>query len=422
MPQGRVKRCAGLLAPLLLAACTVIPQASGPRPLPPARPGGPAVAPPAVTPPPPPNAVALGVAPGPDLATLPLAGTRPAAALRTFQESCRALLGRTDQSGLTRPDDWRPACSAAATWPAADAAGFFVTWFEAARVSDGRSYVTGYYEPEIAGTRTAQPGFAVPVYRLPPDLVRAWPFETPFEQRVGQPPLGRFDPTGRFVPYYDRGQIEDGALAGQGLEIGWAADPAELFFLQVQGSGRLIGPDGTVIRIGFAGQNGHPYTGIGAVLRDRGLIGTGPGQYPGSMQGIMAYIREHPEDGKALMRLNRSYVFFREVTGDGPVGALNVPIRAQTSLAADPLMVPLGAPVLLSEGDRPEINGLWVAQDTGGAIKGANRFDSFWGAGPTARVIAGGMAARGNALIFLPKGTLARLAGTAPAVPAPRRK
>ncbi|MBC2669140.1 murein transglycosylase A [Novosphingobium piscinae] len=421
MPGGRVKRWAGLAAPLFLAACTVIPPATGPRPVP-ARPAPGAVPSPAPQTSPPVNAVALGVAPGPALTGLPLATARPGAALRAFIESCRALLVRTDQSGLTRPADWRPACTAAPTWPATDAAGFFASWFETARVSDGRSYVTGYYEPEIAGTRTAQPGFAVPVYRVPPDLVRAWPFETPFEQRVGQPPLGRFDADGRFVPYYDRAQIEDGALAGKGLEIGWAADPAELFFLQVQGSGRLIGPDGTVIRIGFAGQNGHPYTGIGAVLRDRGLIGTGPGQYPGSMQGILAYIREHPEEGRALMRLNRSYVFFREVTGDGPVGALNVPIRGQASLAADPLMVPLGAPVLLAEADRPEINGLWVAQDTGGAIKGANRFDSFWGAGPTARVIAGGMAARGAALILLPKGTLARLSALPATAPQQRRR
>jgi membrane-bound lytic murein transglycosylase A len=129
------------------------------------------------------------------------------------------------------------------------------------------------------------------------------------------------------------------------------------------------------------------------------------------MQGIMAYLREHPEDGKALMRSNRSVVFFREIVGDGPIGALGVPVRPQTSLAADPLMVPLGAPVFLTT-DRTETTGLWVAQDTGGAIKGANRFDSFWGAGPTARAIAGGMSAKGDALLLVPTGTLARLAGT----------
>lgn len=406
MPGGHRGRIAALIAPLLLGACTIIPAGQPGRTGPVAPPQPPVTAPVVQQ-----TALMAGVGAGPDLATLPLGAARAGAALRGFAESCRALLVRNDQSGLTRRDDWRPACDAAKTWPAADAPRFFTTMFESVRVADGRSYVTGYFEPEIAGTRTAQPGFAVPVYRLPSDLVRAWPFETPFEQRVGQPPLGRFDADGRFVAYHDRAAIEDGALAGKGLEIGWAADPAELFFLQIQGSGRLIGPDGSVVRLGFAGQNGHPYTGIGQVMRDRGLIGSGPAQYPGSMQGIMAYLREHPAEGKALMRENRSYVFFREMTGDGPVGALNVPIRSQATLAADPYMVPLGAPVLISGADRVEVNGLWVAQDTGGAIKGANRFDSFWGAGPTARQIAGGMAARGDALLLLPKGTLARLTG-----------
>ena len=126
-----------------------------------------------------------------------------------------------------------------------------------------RAFVTGYYEPEIAGSRTRRPGFEVPVYAMPPDLVRAWPAETPPEQRSGRAPLGRYDAQGRFVPYYDRAQIEDGALAGRGLEIAWAADPVELFFLQIQGSGRLRSPEGEVIRIGYAGQNGRDYVGIG---------------------------------------------------------------------------------------------------------------------------------------------------------------
>jgi len=400
---GWLARKAGLLLPLLLGACTVIPSVPPPG-------GYPAPAP---LPPPsaPATALSLGVKPGPAIDSLALSGGRPGAALRSFAESCRALLVRADQSGLTRPQDWRVPCEAAPAWPAERSAAFFATYFETARVGDGRTYVTGYYEPEIAGVRTAQPGFAVPVYRVPPDLVRAWPFDTPFEQRAGQPPLGRFDADGRFLPYHDRAAIEDGALVGKGLEIGWAADPVEFFFLQIQGSGRLIGPDGTVVRIGYAGQNGLPYTGIGQVMRDRGLIGEGPGQYSGSMQGVMRYLREHPDEGKALMRANRAYVFFREITGDGPVGALGVPVRGQVSLAADPQFAPLGAPVWIA-GDRTEVGGLWVAQDTGGAIKGANRFDSFWGAGPTARTIAGGMAARGDALLFLPKGTLARLSAS----------
>jgi membrane-bound lytic murein transglycosylase A len=125
------------------------------------------------------------------------------------------------------------------------------------------------------------------------------------------------------------------------------------------------------------------------------------------MQGMMRYLRDFPEQGRALMRENPSYIFFREVTGDGPLGALGVPVRARDSVAADPAFVPLGAPVWLSL-DRAEANGLWVAQDTGGAIRGANRIDTFWGAGAEARLIAGGMSARGQALVLLPKGVVAR--------------
>jgi membrane-bound lytic murein transglycosylase A len=210
------------------------------------------------------------------------------------------------------------------------------------------------------------------------------------------------------TPYYERSEIEDGALAGRGLEIGWAADPIELFFLQIQGSGRLRLPDGGVMRIGYSGQNGRDYVGIGKLMKDRGLLG--PGQT--SMQGIVAWLREHPEEGRAIMRENKSYVFFQELTGAGPLGALGLPVTPRGTVAADVRFVPLGAPVLL-ELDRPEASGLWVAQDTGGAIKGANRFDTFWGAGEEAAVIAGGMQGRGRAFILLPKGSVARLGATA---------
>ncbi|PLK24343.1 murein transglycosylase A [Novosphingobium sp. TH158] len=390
-----------------LSACTLIPQASPPPGYPAAIPS-PAITP-APVPPPPPAATAaqLGVRPGPAIETLALGNGRASAALRSFIESCPRLTARTDTSGLTRPSDWGEACRAAPAWSAAEAPAFFARHFETAQVGEGKAFATGYYEPEIAGTRSEQPGFTVPVYKLPPDLVRGWPDEIPLEQRTGTPPLGRVNEFGKFVPYHDRAAIEDGALKGKGLEIAYAADAIEFFFLQIQGSGRLIGPDGTVIRIGYAGQNGRDYVGIGSLMRERGLIG-GPGQYPTSMQGLMAWLRENPEAGKAIMRENLSYIFFREITGDGPLGALGVPVRGQSSVAADPAFTPLGAPVWLAL-DRPEASGLWVAQDTGGAIKGANRFDTFWGAGPTARTIAGGMTGRGEALLLLPKGTLSRL-------------
>lgn len=392
---------AGVFLPLALAACgRIIPPPETP-PAPPATPILPQA-----------NAATLGLRAGPAISGLGLHPENAVAALASFRLSCPRLTSRSDASGLTRGDDWKPACSSAANWPMSDAPAFFDHHFETARVGSGQSLVTGYFEPEIAGVRSRQPGFDVPVLGLPPDLTRGWPDDVPPSERTGTPPLGRIAEGGRFVPYHDRAAIEDGALAGRGLEIAWAVDPVEFFFLQVQGSGRLRAPDGSVMRIGYAGTNGQPYAGIGSIMRTRGLLGEGPGKYPGSMQGIMRYLREHPEDGRALMRENRSWVFFRELTapdnGLGPPGALGVPVRERITLAADPLYVPLGAPVWLTV-DRSEANGLWIAQDTGGAIKGANRFDSFWGSGEAARTIAGGMNARGSALVMLPKGTLSRL-------------
>ncbi len=413
LPSGSRYRLASLAAFVLLAACgQVIPQ-NGVAPLPPSPP---------VVAAPPSTALALGVTPGPDLATLGLTAQTAAPALTAFRKSCPRLLTRFDNSGLTHPGDWQAVCAAAANWPDGDAADFFTSQFETVTVGTGTTYVTGYFEPQIAGTRDHRPGFDVPVYGVPPDLVHARAGDAPLKPN-GQTPFGRYDETGHFVPYYDRAAIENGQLASQGLEIAWAADPVEFFFLQVQGSGRLVAPDGSVMRIGYAADNGQTYTSIGIVMRNAGLIGTAPGQYPGSMQGIMRYLREQPDAARALMDQNKSWVFFREITGDGPIGALGVPVRAHVSLAADPLFVPLGAPVFISidrpaapapttsaaPANAPTVTGLWVAQDTGGAIKGANRFDSFWGSGPDARLTAGGMASRGSAWVLLPKGTLSRL-------------
>jgi membrane-bound lytic murein transglycosylase A len=379
------------LLTVALAGCRMIPSVETPPP------------------PTPTNALTAGVRAGPSIASL---GMRPAdalGALASFRESCPQLLKRTDASGLTTGSQGEPACTAARGWGQGDAARFFERYFETARVGEGSAFATGYYEPDIAGSRTRQPGYDVPVYAMPTDLVRGWPDDVPPSERTGRVPLGRMDASGKFVPYYTRAEIDAGALAGRGLEIAWAADPVEFFFLQIQGSGRLVAPDGSVMRIGYAGQNGRAYTGIGALMKERGLIGPGT-PYATSMQGIMGYLRANPVEGRAIMELNESWVFFRELPGDGPLGALGVPVRRESSVATDPAFVPLGAPVWLDM-DRAEADGLWIAQDTGGAIKGANRFDTFWGAGADARSIAGGMSARGEALILLPKGTVAKLSG-----------
>jgi membrane-bound lytic murein transglycosylase A len=321
-------------------------------------------------------------------------------ALAAFRTSCSELTRRNDKSGLAQAADWKGVCAEAATIPAEYAPGFFYYRFDWVRVGDGKAFATGYYEPELAGSRVQAPGF-VPIYRSPPDLIRC-------TRADGGSGRGRIDPTGQCVYYFTRAEIEDGALAGKGLEIAWAADPVELFFLQIQGSGRVRMPDGTVVRIGYDNQNGREYVAIGRLLRDRGILPAGGA----SMQAIVDWMRANPDQGKALMRENLSYIFFKELTGAGPLGALGVPVTPRGSVAADPAFVPLGAPVFLTL-DRPEASGLWVAQDTGGAIKGPNRFDTFWGAGPEATHTAGGMSASGEALILLPKGSAVR----APAQP-----
>jgi membrane-bound lytic murein transglycosylase A len=316
-------------------------------------------------------------------------------ALDAFRTSCPVLMRRNDQSGLAQARDWAPLCTEAATLAPGQAAAFFRDRFDWVRVGDGKAFATGYYEPEIEGSRVPLPGY-VPVYRLPRDLISC----TKPDGTTGR---GRVDETGTCVLYFTRAEIEDGALANRGLELAWAKDPVDLFFLEIQGSGRIHFPDGSVMRVGYAGQNGREYVAIGRLLRERGILPPGGA----NMQAIKAWIAANPDQGRELMRENLSYIFFKELTGPGPVGALNVPVTPHGTVAADPKFVPLGAPVYLAV-DRPEAYGLWVAQDTGGAIKGPNRFDTFWGAGPQATQTAGGMSANGVAYVLLPKGAAAR--------------
>nr|WP_299593398.1 murein transglycosylase A [Sphingomonas bacterium] len=343
-----------------------------------------------------------GVRAGADIASLPISAENARSALAAYRLSCPALLRRADASGLSRGADWAEACAAAMSWPDGNARSFFDRYFETAIIGEGTAFATGYYEPEILAAPTRRAGYTVPIYRRPADLIEAdlGQFSDSWK---GKRIRGRVA-DGKLIPYFDRAAIEAGALAGRGLEIAWAADTIEFFFLQVQGSGRLRMPDGTILRIGYDGQNGRDYVGIGALLRDRGVLA--PGQ--ASMQGIMSWLRDHPAESPEVLNSNKSFVFFREIQGAGPPGALGVAVSGRTTVAVDPAFVPLGAPVFLTL-DRAEATGLWVAQDTGGAIKGANRFDTFWGAGDEARRIAGGMSGRGQALLFLPKGSVRRL-------------
>ena len=385
----RAHRALALASFAILSACATRPvETPPPAPTPVPAPAPAPVVP--VVPPPPANAIAAGVA----IAAAPpfIAQVDASRALQAFRTSCPVLMRRNDQSGLTSAAAWAAVCAEAETVTPANASAFFRDRFDWVSVGAGKAFATGYYEPEIAGSRTPLPGY-VPIHAVPTDLTRC-------TRADGQTGRGRIDETGACVLYHTRAEIEEGALANKAAVLAYAADPIELFFLQIQGSGRVRFPDGSVMRIGYADQNGREYVAIGRQLRERGILPPGGA----NMQAIKNWIRVNPDQGRELMRENLSYIFFRELTGPGPLGALNVPVSPRATVAADPKFVPLGAPVFLAL-DRPEAYGFWVAQDTGGAIKGANRFDTFWGAGAEATQIAGGMSANGVALILVPKGT-----------------
>jgi membrane-bound lytic murein transglycosylase A len=388
-----IARALALASLVFLAACAT-------RPIPPPEVSPPVSSAPTPTPVPLPPAPPIGrnaVETGIKLENPRVLGQDEATrALAAFRLSCPVVTSRTDASGLTVGSDWQTVCTQAATLDPSFAPGFFYYGFDWVRVGEGKAFATGYYEPEIEGSRTPQPG-SVPIYRVPPDLVRC-------TRPDGTTGRGRIDETGTCVAYFTRAEIEDGALAGKGLELAWAKDPVDLFFMEIQGSGRIRFDDGSVMRVAYAGQNGRDYVAIGRLLRDRGILPPGGA----NMQSIRDWIRANPDQGRELMRENLSYVFFKELTGPGPPGALNVPVTARATVAADPNYVPLGAPVYIHHADRREVDGPWVAQDVGGAIKGPNRFDTFWGSGPEAAAIAGGMSATGQALILIPKGVAAR--------------
>ncbi len=383
-------RALALASSLFVAACATRPTEPSPvvTPTPaPAPPPKPVV----VVPPPPANAIAAGVvlAAAPEFATQLDAGR----ALQAFRASCPVLVRRHDRSGLTTAASWAGVCAEAQSVTAANAAAFFRDRFDWVSVGNGKAFATGYYEPEITGSRTAQPGY-IPIHGVPADLTRC-------TRPDGGTGRGRVDETGVCTLYHTRAEIEDGALLNKAPILAWAADPIDLFFLEIQGSGRVRFPDGGVMRLGYADQNGREYVAIGRLLRERGVLPSGGT----NMQAIKAWMRSQPDQGRELMRENLSYIFFKELTGPGPLGAINVPVTPRATVAADPNFVPLGAPIFLAA-DRPEIYGFWVAQDTGGAIKGANRFDTFWGAGEDATRIAGGMASSGVAMILVPKGSV----------------
>ena len=335
---------------------------------------------------------------------------RQGEALTTLLKSCASRLKFAENDAVGpegiagKVADWRPPCTAAISVDPQDAAaarGYFETWFRPYRVADNtetEGLFTGYYEPELAGARTRGGEFQTPLLKRPPDLVMAELGDFKPDLR-GERIAGRVV-NGRLRPYEKRAEIEAGALDSMNLAFLWVGDPVAAFFLQIQGSGRVDLPGGGMVRVGYDGQNGWPYVAIGRVMAERGLLD----KDAATMQGIRAWLAAHPAETKGILDSNPSYVFFRELRGDGPIGSEGVTLTPGRSLAVDRTFLPLGAPVWLDAADGGErVQRLLVAQDTGGAIRGPVRGDVFWGHGAEAERRAGTMRARGGYFLLLPK-------------------
>jgi peptidoglycan lytic transglycosylase A len=324
-----------------------------------------------------------------------------AAALEAFVQGC-ARIG--EQAA------WKKAC-ADATGPRSPgrdgARRFFETNFVPYEVmnADGTSegLITGYYEPLLRGSRSPTKRYRYPVYGPPDDLIDV-------ELGDQYPELKNLRLRGRLegkhlVPYYTRADIENGRARLKGREILWVDDSLDLFFLQVQGSGRVQLPSGDTVRIGYADQNGHPYKAIGRVLVERGDLTL----EQATLQGIRDWAEKNPARVTELLNQNASYVFFRELPAGAPgaIGSLGVTLTAGRSLAVDARVIAPGAPVFLATtwpGNGQPLRRLMAAQDTGGAIKGGVRADVFWGAGADAARLAGSMREKGRLWVLLPKG------------------
>jgi membrane-bound lytic murein transglycosylase A len=334
-----------------------------------------------------------------------------AAALDAFRRSCREMLEQG--AGFRRPvrfggspSSWRNACLRA--FEAANPREYFEAMFRPYRVRDRdrpEGLFTGYYEPEVDGSRTPSATFHVPIYRRPTDLVRFSDVET----QLSGLSYGRMV-NGRPAPYLTRREIEEGALAGRGLEIAWLRDWADAFFIHIQGSGRVRLAEGGTLRLSYAAKSGHAYTGIGGIMVQRGMLH----EDSVSMQAIRAWMAEHPGEARALMWENRSFVFFREAKLEDPelgaLGAQHVQLTPRRSIAIDRAMWMFGTPAWIdtiapsgTENALMPFRQLLIAQDTGSAIKGLARGDIYWGFGDAAARIAGPMKSAGLMTVLLPR-------------------
>lgn len=289
---------------------------------------------------------------------------------------------------------------------------FFENWFEPhpLRAGPGRSegIITGYYEPILRGSFERDTRYRYPVFRRPHDLLIV-DLADLYPELKGKRVRGRLEGN-RVVPYHDRRELDSPSLLPDEEVLLWVDDPVDLFFLHIQGSGRIRLDDGKLVAVGFADQNGHPYRSIGRELIQRGELRADEVD----MFSIRAWLKDHPDRARDVLYSNPSYVFFtlRDAATDGPVGALQVPLTPERSIAVDRSVVPLGTPVWLDTtvpandgqpGPQP-YRRLVLAQDTGGAIKGYVRADLFWGRGQQASYMAGKMKQEGRIYVLLPKG------------------
>ncbi len=270
-------------------------------------------------------------------------------------------------------------------------------------------FVTGYYEPEVDSSLVPTGHFNVPLFRRPSDLVEIPPDERP----AGWDPGTRFArlTADGIVPYFDRAAIEQGALAGQGLELAWLEDPVDAFFIHVQGSARLRLSGGGTMRIGFDGKTGHAYTSIGRLAVERGLLTLTEAH----KEGLEDWLKSHPAEGRALMRENRSFIFFRVTDAKdplGPIGAAGVPLSAGRSLAVDRTLHTFHVPIWVDaaglrdpSASTASFRRLMIAQDTGSAIVGAARGDIFFGSGDAAGSAAGRVRHNAKMIILVPHGS-----------------
>lgn len=348
----------------------------------------------------------------------------PARALAAFRRSCDELVRRAPSEPMGgagyagRAGDWQGVCidAKSVTGGAAATRGWFEKKFAAFRLSGGtddEGLFTGYYEPEIRGSRVERGAFATPVYGLPRDLITLDLAQ--FGRKLPDIRLvGRLSGQ-RLVPYPARAAIDSKGLSGTPVLL-YADDPVSVFFLQIQGSGRALLEDGTMLRLAYAGQNGRPYTPIGRTLIEMGAIA----RQQMSMQAISAWLKSHPSAARAVMESDQSFVFFRELPiGDptaGSPGSENVPLTPGASVAIDPSIHPFAVPMYVAatapsaDPRKPDqsFKRLVIAQDSGGAIKGALRVDVFWGFGADAESIAGRMKSEGALFVLLPKTIAAR--------------